>query len=98
MWFGGEVEGTISGNTIGTAGDLGSGSESSNAITLGLKGAGTNTIAVTNNTIREWGTLDYTLNHRNAQAQSGGFDDQPFKRAHRSAGAALRRLANSVNH
>lgn len=34
----------------------------------------------------------------NAQAQSGGFDDQPFKRAHRSAGAALRRLANSVNH
>jgi hypothetical protein len=35
----------------------------------------------------------------NARAQSGGgFDDQPFKRAHRSAGAALRRLANSINH
>jgi len=35
----------------------------------------------------------------NAQAQSGsGFDDQPFKRAQRSAGAALRRLANSINH
>jgi hypothetical protein len=34
----------------------------------------------------------------NAQAQAGGFDDQPFKRAHRSAGAALRRLANTVNH
>ena len=35
----------------------------------------------------------------NARAQSdGGFDDQPFKRAHRSAGAALRRLADSINH
>jgi hypothetical protein len=35
----------------------------------------------------------------NAQAQSGGgFDDQPFKRAQRNAGAALRRLANSINH
>jgi hypothetical protein len=33
-----------------------------------------------------------------ARAQAGGFDDQPFKRAHRSAGAALHRLANSVNH
>jgi hypothetical protein len=35
----------------------------------------------------------------NAPAHSrGGFDDQPFKRAQRSAGGALRRLANSINH
>jgi hypothetical protein len=35
----------------------------------------------------------------NAQSQpGGGFDDQPFRRAHRSAGAALRRLAGSINH
>jgi hypothetical protein len=33
-----------------------------------------------------------------AQARSGGFDEQPFKRARRSAAAALRRLTNSVNH
>lgn len=33
-----------------------------------------------------------------AKAQPGGVDDQPFKRAHRSADAALRRLANSINH
>lgn len=33
-----------------------------------------------------------------AKAQPGGGDDQPFKRAQRSADAALRRLANSINH
>ena len=31
-------------------------------------------------------------------AQPEGLDDQPFKRAHRSASAALRRLANSTHH
>jgi hypothetical protein len=48
------LSGTIHMNTIGTAGQTDSGSESSNTITVGCKGAGTNTIAVTNNTLREW--------------------------------------------
>jgi hypothetical protein len=52
---GASMNGTINGNTIGTAAQLDSGSESSNAITVAAKGAGTMTIAVTNNTVRQWG-------------------------------------------
>jgi hypothetical protein len=52
---GASMNGTISGNTIGTAGVVDSGSESSNDITVASKGRGTTTISVTNNTIREWG-------------------------------------------
>ena len=46
--------GTISGNTIGTAGQPGSGSESSNSITLRAAGQGKARVAIQNNTIREW--------------------------------------------
>jgi hypothetical protein len=50
----GSLIGTISGNTIGTAGQAGSGSESSNTITLRAAGAGLARVAIQNNTIREW--------------------------------------------
>jgi hypothetical protein len=50
----GSLVGTISGNTIGTAGQPGSGSESSNTVTLRAAGAGTARVAIQNNTIREW--------------------------------------------
>jgi hypothetical protein len=51
---GASMNGTISGNTIGSPGVLDSGSESSNAITIGSKGAGSTTINVTNNFIYQW--------------------------------------------
>ena len=47
--------GTISNNTIGTAGAADSGSESSNTITITSNGAGTTTVAVTGNTLRQYG-------------------------------------------
>jgi VCBS repeat-containing protein len=46
--------GTITGNTIGTAGALDSGSESSNTITFAAKGAGTATVAITDNNVRQF--------------------------------------------
>jgi hypothetical protein len=46
--------GTITGNTIGTTGVLDSGSESSNTITFAAKGAGTATVAITNNNVRQF--------------------------------------------
>ena len=52
---GASMNGTISGNTIGTSGQAASGSESSNTITVASKGAGTTTINITNNQIFEWG-------------------------------------------
>jgi hypothetical protein len=51
----GSMVGTISNNTIGTAADVDSGSESSNTITVTSNGAGTTTVAVTNNVIRQYG-------------------------------------------
>lgn len=48
------LRGTITGNTIGTPADAGSGSESSNTITIGAKGAGPTIVAITNNQIRQW--------------------------------------------
>ena len=51
----GSMVGTISNNTIGTAGDVDSGSESSNTITVTSNGAGSTTVSVTNNTIRQYG-------------------------------------------
>jgi hypothetical protein len=51
----GSMVGTISNNTIGTAGQADSGSESSNTITVTSNGAGTTTVAVTNNVIRQYG-------------------------------------------
>jgi hypothetical protein len=47
--------GTVTGNTIGTTGVTDSGSESSNAITFAAKGAGAATVAITNNTIHQFG-------------------------------------------
>jgi Ca2+-binding RTX toxin-like protein len=46
--------GTLTGNTIGTTGVLDSGSESSNTITFAAKGAGTATVSITNNTVRQY--------------------------------------------
>jgi hypothetical protein len=47
--------GTISNNTIGTAAEADSGSESSNTITVTSNGAGTTTVAVTGNVLRQYG-------------------------------------------
>jgi hypothetical protein len=51
----GSMVGTISNNTIGTAGQVDSGSASSNTITVTSNGFGTTTVAVTNNTLRQYG-------------------------------------------
>jgi hypothetical protein len=51
----GSMVGTISNNTIGNAAEPDSGSESSNTITVTSNGAGTTTVAVTNNTLRQYG-------------------------------------------
>ena len=47
--------GTISTNTIGTAAQADSGSESSNTITVTSNGVGTTTVAVTGNVLRQYG-------------------------------------------
>ena len=52
---GASINGTINANTIGTAGQLDSGSESSHGITVASKGLGSTTIAVTNNVINQYG-------------------------------------------
>lgn len=52
---GASMIGTISGNTIGTAAGMDSGSESSNCITVAAKGVALLTINVLNNIIRQWG-------------------------------------------
>jgi hypothetical protein len=51
----GSMVGTISNNTIGTAAAVDSGSASSNTITVTSNGFGTTTVAVTNNTLRQYG-------------------------------------------
>ena len=52
---GASMNGTITGNTIGTAGIAGSGSESARTITVAAKGQGLIDIDILNNTINEWG-------------------------------------------
>jgi large repetitive protein len=51
----GSMVGTISNNTIGNAAEVDSGSESSNTITVTSNGAGTTTVAVTGNVVRQYG-------------------------------------------
>jgi hypothetical protein len=46
--------GTVSGNIIGTAGDVDSGSESGTGISVISNGAGLTTVAVTNNQVRQY--------------------------------------------
>jgi hypothetical protein len=50
----GLMSGTIANNTIGTSGDVDSGSESSNTITVSGRGAGPTIVSVTGNTVRQW--------------------------------------------
>ncbi|MGH2721561.1 MAG: hypothetical protein ACRDJO_08165, partial [Actinomycetota bacterium] len=51
------LSGTVSGNTIGTAGTLDSGSSQGDGITVFSNGPGTTTVAITNNTIRQYSNL-----------------------------------------
>jgi hypothetical protein len=46
--------GTISNNTVGSAGDVDSGSESGTGISVISNGAGLTTVAITNNTVRQY--------------------------------------------
>jgi hypothetical protein len=46
--------GTISNNTVGTAGDVDSGSESGTGISVISNGAGLTTVSITNNTVRQY--------------------------------------------
>jgi hypothetical protein len=50
----GTLSGTISGNTIGTAGTPDSGSSQTNGISATLQGSGTETVAITSNTVRQY--------------------------------------------
>jgi len=63
---GGTLSGTISGNTIGTAATADSGSAQTNGISATLQGSGTETVAITNNTIRQ-----YNLNGINVLTRLG---------------------------
>ncbi|MGH2689934.1 MAG: cadherin-like domain-containing protein, partial [Actinomycetota bacterium] len=51
------LSGTVSGNTIGTAGTLDSGSVQGDGISVLSNGPGTTTVAITNNTIRQYSNL-----------------------------------------
>jgi hypothetical protein len=53
----GTLSGTVSGNTIGVAGTLDSGSFSGDGINVASNNAGTLTVAITNNTIRQYSNL-----------------------------------------
>jgi hypothetical protein len=63
---GATLSGTISGNTIGTAATADSGSAQTNGISATLQGSGTETVAITNNTIRQ-----YNLNGINVATRLG---------------------------
>jgi hypothetical protein len=57
--------GTISGNTVGTAGEVDSGSESGTGINVTSNGAGVTTVAVTNNQVRQYANpYGILLNHK----------------------------------
>jgi hypothetical protein len=51
------LSGTVSGNTIGTGGTTDSGSYQGDGITVFSNGPGTTTVAITNNTIRQYSNL-----------------------------------------
>jgi large repetitive protein len=63
---GGTLSGTISNNTIGTAATADSGSAQTNGISATLQGAGTETVAITGNTVRQ-----YNLNGINVLTRLG---------------------------
>jgi hypothetical protein len=65
----GSLVGTVSNNTIGTAGQAGSGSESSHTVTLRAAGAGIARVAIQNNTLREWGN-EYGISVASAEGSA----------------------------
>jgi VCBS repeat-containing protein len=87
----GEVHGTISGNTIGTAAVANSGSASGDGINAQLSGNGTMTVRIENNDVHQWnsfgifvvdrdgaGRLNATIED-NVIAQPGGFAIQSMR-------------------
>ena len=69
---GGTVSGTISGNTIGVSGVANSGSEQAGGINVDMDGGGTVTVAITNNTIRQYNADAIHLNVGSALGPNNG--------------------------
>ncbi len=61
--FGGTYNGTIDGNTIGTAGVVGSGSTQGDGIVIIQVGGGTYTVHVTNNVVRRYNNIHRRQRH-----------------------------------